>query len=116
MKFFHRSLKNRKLLTKIKDLHINVLNYLIKITKRQNHINLLLNLIPLCFQKTLFPLFGRFEIFYEFGKYDCDWKVTKIYTHFTFEQSCFKRDFLLNNQRKRQRAKTSTEKDFFINL
>ena len=43
----------------------------------------------------------------------CGWKVTKIYTHFTFEQSRFKRDFVLNNQRKRQKAKTSIEKDFY---
>ena len=62
------------------------------------------NFIPLCLEGLRF-----------FMK-RCDWKVTKIYTHFTFEQSCFKIDFLLNNQRKRQRAKTSIEKDFFINL
>ena len=43
----------------------------------------------------------------------CSWKVTKIYTHFTFEQSRFKRDFVLNNQRKRQKAKTSIKKDFY---
>ena len=43
----------------------------------------------------------------------CGWKVTKIYTHFTFKQLHFKRDFVLNNQRKRQKAKTSIEKDFY---
>ena len=43
----------------------------------------------------------------------CSWKVTKIYTHFTFEQSRFKRDFVLNNQRKRRKAKTSIEKDLY---
>ena len=42
----------------------------------------------------------------------CGWKVTKIYSHFTFEQSCFKREFVLTNQRKRQEAKSSIEKDF----
>ena len=42
----------------------------------------------------------------------CGWKVTKIYSHFTFEQSCFKRDFILTNQRKCQEAKSSIEKDF----
>ena len=41
----------------------------------------------------------------------CSSKITKIYTHFTFEQSHFKIDFVLNNQRKRQ-AKASIEKDF----
>ena len=42
----------------------------------------------------------------------CWWKVTKIYGHFTFEQSCFEWEFVLANQRKRQEAKSSIEKDF----
>ena len=40
------------------------------------------------------------------------WKVTKIYSHFTFEQERFKRDFIVKNQRARQNAKNSIEKDF----
>ena len=43
----------------------------------------------------------------------CSWKVTKIYSHFTFKQSCFKRDFELTNQRERQNAKATIEKDFY---
>ena len=43
----------------------------------------------------------------------CRWKVTKIYSYFTFEQSCFKQEFVLTNQRKRQEAKSSIEKDFY---
>ena len=39
--------------------------------------------------------------------------VTKIYLHFTFEQECFKRNFVLMNQRSRQKAKNSIEKDFY---
>ena len=69
MKFFHQ------LLTQTKDLHIIFMNYLIKIKINQNHIDVLLNLMPLCFQKTLFQNF--------------------------FEQSRFKRDFVLNNQQMR---------------
>ena len=110
MKFFHRSLKNKKLLTQMKDLHINFLNYLIKIKINQNHIDVLLNLMPVCFQKNFIPLYLedlRFLI------KRCSLKVTKVYTHFIFEQSCFKRGFLLNNQRKRQKVKTSIEKDFY---
>ena len=42
----------------------------------------------------------------------CCWKVTKIYAHFTFEQSRFKRDFVLNNQRKRQKAKLMNDANF----
>ena len=56
MKCFHRSLNNRKLLTltQMKDLHINFSSYLIKIKINQNHIDVPQNLMPLCFQKTLF--------------------------------------------------------------
>ena len=43
----------------------------------------------------------------------CCWKVTKLYSHYTFEQSCFKRDFVLMNQRSRQNAKNAIEKYFF---
>ena len=43
----------------------------------------------------------------------CSWKVTKKYSHFTFKQSCFKRDFELTNQRERQNAKATIEKDFY---
>ena len=43
----------------------------------------------------------------------CWWKVTKINSHFIFEQSCFKREFVLTNQRKWQEEKSSIEKDFY---
>ena len=43
----------------------------------------------------------------------CCWKVTKIYSYFTFEQSRFKRGFVLTNQRSRQNVKNAIEKDFF---
>ena len=41
------------------------------------------------------------------------WKVTKIHAHLTFEQSSFKRDFILMNQKSRQLSKNDIEKDFF---
>ena len=41
------------------------------------------------------------------------WKVTKIYSHYSFEQSHFKRDFVLMNQKSRQNTKNAIEKDFF---
>ena len=41
------------------------------------------------------------------------WPVTKIYLHFTFELERFKRNFVLMNQRSRQKAKNSIEKDFY---
>ena len=43
----------------------------------------------------------------------CCWKVTKIYSHYTFEQSRFKREFVLMNQISRQNAKNAVKKDFF---
>ena len=41
------------------------------------------------------------------------WNVTKIYLHYTFEQERFKIDFILMNQKSRQNAKNSVEKDFY---
>ena len=41
------------------------------------------------------------------------WVVTKSYSHFTFEQDAFKKDFVLMNQKSRQNAKNSIEKDFY---
>ena len=41
------------------------------------------------------------------------WKVTKIHSHLTFEQSRFKKKFILMNQKSRQESKNSVEKDFY---
>ena len=41
------------------------------------------------------------------------WKVTKIYSHITFEQERFKRNFILKNQVARQMQKNAIEKDFY---
>ena len=41
------------------------------------------------------------------------WLVTHIYQHFTFEQSKFKKDFVVMNQKSRQKATSSGEKDFY---
>ena len=42
----------------------------------------------------------------------CGWKVTKLYSHFTFEQSRFKKYFISMNQKSQQKMKT-IEKDFY---
>ena len=42
-----------------------------------------------------------------------EWRVTKIYLHFTFEKECFKNNFILMNKTSRQEAKSSIEKDFY---
>ena len=42
----------------------------------------------------------------------CCWRVTKIYTHYTFEQARFKRDFVLMNKKSKQNAKNAIRKDF----
>ena len=39
--------------------------------------------------------------------------MTKLYSDFTFEQDAFKKDFVLMNQKSRQNAKNSIEKDFY---
>ena len=41
------------------------------------------------------------------------WFVTKIYSHYTFEQECFKKEFILMNQRSKQNAKNNFKKDFY---
>ena len=42
------------------------------------------------------------------------WKVTKIHAHLTFEQSRFKLNFILVNQKSRQQSKNDVEKDFYF--
>ena len=42
------------------------------------------------------------------------WIVTKFYCYFTFEQNCFKKEFVLSNQKSREDAKNDVE-NFFIN-
>ena len=41
------------------------------------------------------------------------WKLTKIYSHLTFKQVRFKKNFILMNQKSRQESKNSIEKDFY---
>ena len=41
------------------------------------------------------------------------WVVTKINSHLTFEQSRFKWNFILVNQKSRQESKNNVEKDFY---
>ena len=41
------------------------------------------------------------------------WSVTKIYSHYRFEQECFKKEFILMNQGSRKNAKNSMEKDLY---
>ena len=41
------------------------------------------------------------------------WKVTKIHSHLTFEQSRFKQNFILINQKSRQLSKNNVEKEFY---
>ena len=41
------------------------------------------------------------------------WLVTHIYEQYTFEQSKFKKDFMIMNQKLRQKATSPVERDFF---
>ena len=41
------------------------------------------------------------------------WLVTHIYEHFAFEQSKFKQDFVVMNQKARQKATSPAERDFY---
>ena len=41
-----------------------------------------------------------------------DWLVTHIYEHYIFEQSKFQKRFVIMNQKSRQKATSSVERDF----
>ena len=41
------------------------------------------------------------------------WKVTKIHAHLTFDQSCFKKSFIIMNRTSRQQAIDNVTKDFY---
>ena len=41
------------------------------------------------------------------------WLVISIYEHFTFEQSKFKKDFVIMNQKTRQKVPSAVERDFY---
>ena len=62
------------------------------------------------FKKTFIPLYLEDFVF-------CikraGWVVTKIHSHLTFEQSRFKRNFILMNQKSRQKSKNNVEKDLY---
>ena len=89
------------------DLYINVLNWLMKPPKtNQNLTDVLPNHTPQFFQKIYSTLPRRFKILIKrAGRI-----VTKLYLHFTFEQDCFKKEFVLSNQKSRQNAKNDIEK------
>ena len=42
----------------------------------------------------------------------CGWRVSNVWAHYTFEQSKFKKEFVIMNQVSRQNAKMDVEKDF----
>ena len=48
-----------------------------------------------------------------FGIKRASWSVTKVYLHYTFEQECFKKNFILMNQRSKQNVKNSIGKDIY---
>ena len=44
------------------------------------------------------------------------WLITHIYEHYTFEKSKFKKDFVVMNQKARQKATSSVERYFYMLL
>ena len=43
----------------------------------------------------------------------CGWRVSNVRAHYTFEQSEFKKEFVITNQVSRQNARADVEKDFY---
>ena len=60
--------------------------------------------------KTLIPLYPE-HLYFSVTR--AGWLVTKTYKHYTFEQSKFKKDFLIMNQNFRQKATFSVKKAFY---
>ena len=62
------------------------------------------------FSKTFIPLYLENL---KFLITRCCWRAKKIYSHYTFEQVRFKREFVLMKQKSKQNSKNAIEKDFF---
>ena len=95
----------------MKGLFFNLLSNTQKLTKTfQKLINVLKKSYATIHSKQIIPLYLEHLCFLikRFG-----WVAIKIYSHFTFEQETFKRDFLLMNKKATQNVKISIEKDFF---
>ena len=105
MKFIRQLLKNKKQLIPVKGLEQFVMgekgprSYR---TSTEAHANL--------FKKCFLPMYSE-DLAFCIKR--AGWKVTKIHAHLTFEQSRFKQNFILMNQKSRQLSKNSVEKDFY---
>ena len=111
MKFIFQLLKNRKLLIHAKDQYISCLNNIPQQKKEiHDQTEQLKNLMQRYSKKKIQPMYLEQLCF---GIKRAGWSVTKVYSHYTFEQECFKKNFFLMNQRSRQNAKNSIGKDIY---
>ena len=95
----------------MKDLFFNLLSNTQKLTKTfQKLINVLKKSYATIHSKQIIPLYLE-HLCFLIKRFS--WVAIKIYSHFTFEQETFKRDFLLMNKKATQNVKISIEKDFF---
>ena len=62
------------------------------------------------FKKTFQPIYLK-QLVFVIKR--AGWQVTKLYSHYAFEQERFKKDFILMNQRARQNSKNAIKKDFY---
>ena len=60
--------------------------------------------------KKLIPLYAEHIHFFVTR---AGWLITKIYQHFTFEQSKFKQDFVVINRKARQKTTSYVERNFY---
>ena len=95
----------------MKDQFINYLRSILTLKKViQGHIGLQKKHTQRCSKNVFFKMYLEHLAFVISRG---GWCVTKIYSHFTFEQEAFKKNFILMNQKSRQNTKNSIEKDFF---
>ena len=104
MKFYHPALKNKKKLEANKRTVYQLLELMEKTSDDMPKTYRCTNKISCSHvsRKVCFALFGGFKLV-----------SNKIYTHYTFEQARFKRDFDLMNQKSRENAKNAIKKEFF---
>ena len=65
---------------------------------------------PILEEKKIIPLYAG-HLYFLIKR--VGWLVTHIYEHYTFEQPKFKKDFIVMNQKSRQKTTTFVDRDFF---
>ena len=87
-------IKKQKIIIHVKGQYINCLNNILQQKKEiHDHIKKLKKPMRRCLKK-IQPMFLE-KLSFAINR--AGWRVTKIFSHYTFEQECFKKNFILVN-------------------